>query len=61
MNQLCLSQQRQPVDQLLRKNANERRGQSSELVLLDQFVKVNAQQLEDKAQMLAVNERVLQP
>lgn len=58
--QFRLSEQSQAIDQLLRKHAHQCRGQSTELILLDQFVEIDAQQFEDKAQMLPVNKGILQ-
>ena len=40
--QFRLSEQGQAIDQLLRKDAHQCRGQSTELVLFDQLVKVDA-------------------
>jgi hypothetical protein len=60
VDQLCLSQQSKTVDQLLSENAYKGRGQSAELILLDQLVKVDAEQLEDQTQVLPVDEGILQ-
>ena len=60
MNKLGLSEQCQSVDKLLRENTHQSGRQSTELVLLDQLVEVDAQQLKDKAQMLPVNKGVFE-
>ena len=60
MDHLCLTKQTQPTQQLLRKHSDQRSAQSSELVLLDQLVQINAQQLEHQTQMLAMDEGVFQ-
>jgi len=44
----------------LRKDANQGRAQPAELILLDEFVKVDAEQLECQAQMLPVNESIFE-
>lgn len=61
MNQPRLVEQRKPVKQLLGKDSDQRRAQPAELVLFDELVQVDAQQLEDQAQMLPVNECILEP
>lgn len=43
---------------MLRKYPHKRRAQTAELILFDEFVQVHAQQLEDQAEMLAVDEGV---
>lgn len=60
MDQLRLAKQRKTIDQLLCKYAHKCGRQSSELILLDQFVQVNAEQLENETEMLPMNEGVLQ-
>lgn len=60
MDQFGLAKQCQAIEQLLRKYSHECGTQTTELVLLDQLVQVNAEQLKDKAKMLPVDERVLQ-
>lgn len=60
MNQMRLVQQTQGIQQLLCKHANKGGAQSAELVLLDELVEVDAKQFERKAQMLPVNECVLE-
>ena len=60
MNQTRLVEQTQSVQQLLCEDSNESGAQPSELILLDQFVKIDAQQLKDQAKMLSMDERILQ-
>lgn len=60
MYETSLVQQRQPIQQLLCEHAHERCAETPELVLFDQLVEIDAQQFENKAQMLPVYERVLQ-
>lgn len=60
MNQVSLVQKAQRVQQLLCKDADEGRAETSELVLLDQLVEVDAEQFKGKAEVLAVDEGVLQ-
>ena len=60
MNKMRLVQQTQRVQQLLGKDADEGRTQSTELVLLDEFVEVDAEKLERETQMLPVNESILE-
>lgn len=45
---------------MLREYSNECRAQSAELVLLDELVKVHAEQLKHQTQMLPVNEGIFQ-
>ena len=61
MNQASLVKQREAVKELLSKNTDQSSAESSELVLLDELVKVNAQELENQAKMLAVDKCVLEP
>lgn len=60
MNQVSLVQKAQCVQQLLRKDADKGRTETSELVLLDQLVEVDTEQLKGKAEVLTVDEGVLQ-
>lgn len=60
MYQPRLVQQTKRIEQLLRKDPNQRRTQSTELILLDELVEVDTQQLKDQTQMLLVNESILQ-
>ncbi len=53
-------QQAQPIEKLLRKYSYKCCAQPSELVLFDQLVKIDTQQLEYQAEMLSVNESILQ-
>lgn len=61
MDQPRLVQQGQTIEQLLGKDAHKSRAQAAELVLLDEFVEVYAQQLKHQAQVLPVDEGVLEP
>ena len=58
MDQSRLIEQGKPIQQLLRKDADQGRAQASELVLLDQLVQVDTKQLEDQAQVLPMNEGI---
>lgn len=61
VDQSRLAQQAQAVQELLSKDAHKSGAQTSELVLFDQLVKVDREQLEDQAEMLAVDKSVLEP
>jgi len=52
-------EQAQTVQKLLCEHANQRGTETSELVLLDEFVQIHAEQLENKAQMLSMDEGIL--
>ena len=56
MDQFGLAEQAQAIQQLLRKDAHQRRAQPSELVLLDQLVEIGREQFKDEAQMIFVDE-----
>lgn len=58
---MCLIQETQRIQKLLSKDTNKSCTQPAELILFDQFVKINTEQLEDQTEMLSVNEGVLQP
>jgi hypothetical protein len=47
MDEASFVQKTQAIQQLLRKDPDECRAQSSKLILFDQLVQVHAQQLED--------------
>jgi hypothetical protein len=53
-------QQAQGIQQLLGKYPDKGSAQSTELVLFDQLIKINAEQFECKTQMLTVDECVLE-
>lgn len=53
-------QKAQSIQELLCEDADKRCTQPAELVLLDELVEVDAEELEGKTEMLAVNEGVLQ-
>lgn len=53
-------QEAQGIQQLLCEDTDKGRTQPSELVLLDEFIEVDAEEFEGKAKVLAVDERVLQ-
>lgn len=59
MYQSSFVQECEPVKQLLSEHPHECGTQSTELILLDQLVKINAEQLKHQAQMLAMDEGVL--
>jgi hypothetical protein len=60
MDQMSFIQKTQRIQQLLRKDTNECRAQTSELILLDEFVKVDTEQLECQAKMLPVDKGVFE-
>jgi hypothetical protein len=60
MNQVSLVQKTQRVQKLLREDSDERSAQASELILLDQLVKVDTEKLEGETQMLAMDESIFQ-
>lgn len=60
MDQSRLVQEGQTVQQLLSENPYQRGTKTPELVLLDQLVQVDAKKLEHQAQVLPVDERVLE-
>ena len=55
-----LVQQGQAIQQLLCKDPDQGGAEAAELVLLDELVQIDAQQLEHQAQVLAVDEGVLE-
>lgn len=57
---MSLIQKTQRIQKLLREDTDECGTQATELILLDQFVKVDAEEFEGEAQMLTVDEGVLQ-
>jgi hypothetical protein len=59
VDQSGLVEQGQPVKQLLREYPDQRCAKAAELVLLDQFVEVDTQELENKTEMLPVDEGIL--
>jgi hypothetical protein len=61
MYQTSLVKQRETVEKLLSKHANQSSAESSKLVLLDELVKVDAKELKNQAKMLAMNESVFKP
>lgn len=60
MNEMGLVQQTQGIQKLLREDTDKRSTQASELILLDQLVQVDTEKLEGEAQMLTVDEGILQ-
>lgn len=60
MNKPRLVQQGQSVEELLRKDSDESGAETTELVLLDELVKVDAEELEHEAEVLPVYEGILQ-
>jgi hypothetical protein len=60
MYQFGLSKQCKAIEQLLCEYPYQCGGQPAELILLDQFIQVDAQQLEYQAKMLPVNECIFQ-
>lgn len=60
MNQARLVEQCKTIEKLLSKDADQSGAESSELVLLDKLVQVDAEELKHQAKMLTVDECVLQ-
>lgn len=60
MNQARFVQEGQAIQELLGENPDQCGTKTPELVLLDQFVQVDAEKLEDETQMLPVDERILE-
>jgi len=60
VNQSRLAQKAKAVQQLLCKHSHKGGAETSELVLLDQFVQVDRQQFKDKTKMLSVDECVFE-
>lgn len=60
MNEMSLVQKTQRIQKLLRKDTDKRGAQASELVLLDELVKVDAEKLEGETQMLTMDKGILQ-
>lgn len=61
MNQTCLVQKGQTIQELLCENPDQCGAKTPELVLLDQFIQIDAEKLKDQAQMLSMDESVLEP
>lgn len=60
VNQARLVEQCKTIEKLLSKDADQSGAESSELVLLDKLVQVDAEELKHQAKMLTVDECVLQ-
>jgi hypothetical protein len=60
MNQMSLVQKTQRIQKLLREDADECSAQASELVLLDELVKVDTEKFEGETQMLTMDKSILQ-
>lgn len=61
MNQLGFTKQSKARKQLLSKDTNKSCAKTTELILLDQLVQVDAEQFKDETQVLPVNESIFQP
>ena len=61
MNQTGLVEQSQAVEQLLGEYANKSSTETTELVLLNQLVQIDAEQLEYQTKMLSMNECIFKP
>ncbi len=61
VDQPRLVQQSEAVEKLLREDSDQRGAEATELVLLDQLVQIDTQQLEHQAQVLPMDEGVLEP
>lgn len=60
MDQPGLVEESQAIQKLLGEDADQSCAEATELVLLDKFVQVDAEQLEDEAKMLSVDKGVFQ-
>ena len=60
VDQTGLVEHRERVQELLGEDADERGAEAAERVLLDELVEIRRQELEDEAQMAAVNEGIAQ-
>ena len=60
MNKASLVQQREPIQKLLGKDTNKGCAQAPELVLLDEFIEINAQEFKHQAEVLSVNKSILE-
>lgn len=60
MNEMSLVQKTQRIQKLLREDTNKCSAQASELILLDQLVKVDTEKLEGETQVLTMDEGILQ-
>lgn len=60
MDQASFVEQRQAIEELLGKDADQGGAEAAELVLLDELVQVDAEQFEDETQMLAVNKGIFE-
>ena len=58
MDKSCFVQQTERIEELLGKDSNESGAQATELILLNELVQVDAEQLEDKAEVLLMDEGV---
>jgi hypothetical protein len=58
MNEASFFEHRESIQKLSHENLYELRTQPLELILLDQLIEVGGKQLENKAKMAAVDERV---
>lgn len=61
MNESGLVEEGKAVEQLLGKDSDQRRAETTELILFDELIQVDAEQFKDEAQMLAMDESILQP
>ena len=61
MYEPCFVEKAQAVQKLLGENPNESCTQTSKLVLLDQFVKIDAEKFKNQTQVLPVDERIFEP
>ena len=60
MDQLSLAKQAQPIQQLLSEHPDKGGAQSTELILLDQLVQIDAEQLKHQTQVLAMDEGIFE-
>ena len=60
MDQSSLIEKAQSIKKLLSEDAHQRCTKTAELILLDQFIEVDAKQFEHKTEMLSMNKCVFQ-
>ena len=60
MYETSFVQQAESVKKLLSKHPDQGCAEASKLVLFDQFVEIDAQQFENQAKMLSMNESIFQ-
>lgn len=61
MNQACFVEETKAVQELLSEDSHQSGAQSTKLILLDQLVEIDTEQLENKTEMLSMDECVFEP